>query len=97
MSQLTWLTSFAQDESAHFALSSAVALLAFSLTWIICTVSLSLAGYGTRRRMSTAAGYGILGISLLAGLACALLAHVWLDGLSIWLSTPLGPPLVIVK
>ena len=95
MSDLLWFSNYLADGTHHFWLSGLTGLLGSSLTLITLSVSGLIWERGTRRKISTAADYGILLTALLAGLACAFLAHVWLDGYSAWHSAPLGPPLQI--
>jgi uncharacterized metal-binding protein len=79
----------------HFALAFCVGLLGFLP---MLTTSLALCSLVERLTRSTTRSvvvYGILLISILAGLALALLSHWALDAVITWYQTPLGPSLDI--
>ena len=94
---LVQFVQLAQSEAAHFLLACFVGLLAYWLTWIISCAIWVLAHRGNHQDMSSVVAYGTTFIGLLLGLGFGVLSHLWLDGLSTWLSTPLGPHLIINK
>lgn len=83
------------DEGKHFLLAFSLGSLAYALISIICYVLSCAWERLTHRRMSMAAVCFTVGLCLLAGVSVALLSHAWLDGFSLWYTSPLGPPLQI--
>ncbi len=90
---LKFLLDLLADESTHFLLAFTVGFLVF---WLISTTLYAYLLIVERlilKRLPMGVVYGIAIISLLAGLASALLSHVQLDGFSLWYTTPLDPPM----
>lgn len=95
MTDLQWLASYFADASHHFLLSGLAGWLAWLVTQTISCVSGLIWERGTHRKVSMVAVYYMIGISLLACVASALVAHWLLDYYASWYVTPLGPPLKI--
>jgi hypothetical protein len=93
MEWILFLTSLLVDESKHFGLSLLMGSLGFYWTATIFCVSSWVWVTLTSKKMNTAVGYCMLIMCLLAGIALGLFSHAWLDGFSLWYSTPSGPPL----
>lgn len=94
---LITLVTLAQSEVAHFGLAFGVGLLAYWLTWIISSAGWVMVHRGTRAVMSSVVVRGTALTGLLLGLVLGLLSHLWLDGFSIWLVTPLSKSLEIIR
>lgn len=97
LKDLAWLLKFITDESKHFLLAASMGLLVYSLTWItlrgMCWAFAKL----TSKPRSWDAGWLIHLSCLLLGLSAALVSHWLLDYFSVWYTTPLGPPLKLVR
>lgn len=83
-----------QDEAAHFLFSAGAGFAVFYLTSTILSMLCKKAyPSGTPSAISRATIY----IPLLLSLCVALYVHCLLDGLVVWYTTPLNPPLEIRK
>jgi len=87
------LDAWVLDASRHFWLALLVGVLAYLPTSTMLYAQLCIVCHLIRRKVSTGAVYGILIISLLVAVSCALASHYALDYFFAWFTAPLGPPL----
>jgi len=85
------------DESKHFLLALFSGLLGYCLTSIMLFAPYWVYLRLTRKVEVSAVVYFMLFIATLAGICFAVQSHIYLDGLSTWLTKPLGPGLNIIQ